>query len=218
VRDEDELRAAFQQKAAEAPRTADVMRAVRAREAAPPARRRHWLMPAVAGATAIAIGVPLAIALSHSSSSEKKSAGAASGETAAAGARGAESSRAGAGAPNAPEATAAHICSRADVTVSLQGDTLRIRSGGVACRIARVPSVQAGATPGTTAAAPAPEFGTLLPHTTATAALRWNGSCATRTSGVIRIDWGAGPVEVHASGVPEAACGAATVGPLHGLH
>ena len=197
MRDEDELRAAFQQKAAEAPRAADVLRAVRTREASPPAPRRRWLMPAVAGAAAIAVGLPLGIALSHSSSSEKKSGGAAQGETAAANGRYSESSGAGAGAQrNAPEATAAQICSRAAVTVS----------------------VQAGATPGAMTTAPAREFGTLLPHTTATAPLHWTGSCTTRTGRVIRIDWGAGPVVVHAAGLPEASCGAASVGPFHGLH
>lgn len=219
MRDEDELRAAFQQKAAEAPRAADVLRAVRTREASPPAPRRRWLMPAVAGAAAIAVGLPLGIALSHSSSSEKKSGGAAQGETAAANGRYSESSGAGAGAQrNAPEATAAQICSQAAVTVSVQSDTLRITSRGAACQLARVPSVQAGATPGAMTTAPAREFGTLLPHTTATAPLHWTGSCTTRTGRVIRIDWGAGPVVVHAAGLPEASCGAASVGPFHGLH
>jgi hypothetical protein len=217
VRDEDELRAAFQQKAAEAPRAADVLRAVRAREAVPPARRRRWLMPAVAGAAAIAVGVPLGIALSHSSSSEKnKSAGAAHEQTTAASGRGAE--RAGAGPQNAPEAAAARICSQADVTVSVQGDTLRITSRGAACQLIRVPSVRVGAAPSATPTASAREFATLVPRTTATAPLHWTGSCATRTGGVIRVDWGAGPVEVHAARVPNASCGAASVGPLQGLH
>jgi len=176
-------------------------------------------MPAVAGAAAIAVGLPLGIALSHSSRSEKKSGGAAQGETAAANGRYSESSGAGAGAQrNAPEATAAQICSRAAVTVSVQGDTLRITSRGAACQLARVPSVQAGATPGAMTTAPAREFGTLLPHTTATAPLHWTGLCTTRTGRVIRIDWGAGPVVVHAAGLPEASCGAASVGPFHGLH
>lgn len=220
MRDEDELRAAFQQKAAEAPRATDVARAVRAREAAPPARRRRWLAPAAAVATiAVAVGVPLGIALSHSSSSEtKKSAGEAQRETAAASGRGAESSGAGPGAANAPEARATQICTPAEVTVSVQGDTLRITSRGVACQLTRVPSVLAGATPGATPTAPAREFGTLAPRATVTAPLRWNGSCATRTGRVIRIDWGAGPVEVPAAGVPGSSCGAASVGPLHGLH
>jgi hypothetical protein len=217
MRSEDELRAAFQQKSAEAPRAADVLRAVRAREAAPPVRRRRWLMPAVAGVAAIAIGVPLGIALSHSSSTEtKKSAGGAQQETATAEGRGAES--AGAGAQNAPEAAAAQICSPADVMVSVQSDTLRITSRGAACQLARIPSVRAGGTPGATPAAPAHEFGTLVPHTTATASLHWTGSCATRTGDVIRIDWGAGPEEVHAAGLPDASCGPASVAPFHGLH
>jgi cytoskeletal protein RodZ len=215
-RNEDELRAAFQQKASEAPRAADVLRAVHAREAAPRVPRRRWLMPAVAGAAAIAIGVPLGIALTHTPSAEKKSSGGGQAEAASGGTRYAESS--GAGAQANPEARAAPICTRGNVTVSVQANMLRIKSGGVACQLARVPSVQAAATPGATPPAPAHKSGTLLPGTTATATLRWNGSCAARSDGVVWIDWGAGAVEVHAAGVPDAACGAASVGPLHGLH
>lgn len=215
MRDEDELRAAFQQKAAEAPRAADVLRAVRKREAAPPARRR-WLVPAVAGAAAIAVGVPLGIALSHSPSSDtKKSAGGAQAETAIPAPRRAESSAAGAQA--APEGTPAPICRPTDVTISVQPDALRITSRGVACRLARNPSVLVGATPAAVPTASPGDFGTLAPGTTATAPLRWTGSCATPSGEVIRIDWGAGPVEVPANGVTAAACAAASVGPMTGL-
>jgi hypothetical protein len=215
MRDEDELRSAFQQKAAEAPHAADVLPAVRQREAAPPTRRRRWLVPAVAGAAAIAVGVPLGIALSHSPSSETKSAGGAQAETAAPAQRRAESPAAGGQA--VPEGTPAPICRPNDVTISVQPDALRITSRGVACRLARNPSMQVGATPAAVPTASPGDFGTLAPGSTATALLRWTGSCATGSGEVIRIDWGAGPVEVPADGVTEAACAAASVGPMTGL-
>jgi hypothetical protein len=213
MRSEDELRAAFQQKAAEAPPAADVLRAVRAREAAPRVRRRRWLVPALAGAVAIAVGVPLGIALSHQPSSQtKKNAGAAQHETSPVVPRGGESRAAGRAEPTA-ELAHAPICRPTDVTVSVQQGALRITSRGVTCQLARVPSVQSGAT----VPAPAGSYGTLTPGATATAPLRWTGSCGTSTGGVIRIDWGAGPVEVHAAAVPEASCAPPSVGPLDGL-
>lgn len=213
MRDEDELRAAFQQKATEAPRAADVLRAVRAREAAPPARRRRWLVPAVAGAAAVAVGVPLGLALSHSpDTATKKSAAGAQAESTIPAPRRAASSAAG-GAQAAPEARPAPICRPADVAVIVEENTLRITSHGAACQVARVPTVQeAGTVP-----APTSAFGTLAPGATATAPLHWNGSCGTAGVGVIRIDWGAGPVPVPAAGVAEAACAAASVGPMTGL-
>ena len=226
MRSEDELRAAFQQKAAEAPQAADVLRAVRAREAAPRARRR-WLMPAVAGAMAIAVGVPLGIALSHSTNTEtKKSAGGAQPERAAAGGRGAQSSGAGGGQgsggaraePGPNQALVLPTCRRADVTVSVQSDALRITSHGTPCQLARVPSMRTGATPGSMPRPAAGTFGTLVPGVTASAPLRWTGSCGAPTAGVIRIDWGDGPVDVHVAGMPRGPCAVALVHPLHGLH
>jgi hypothetical protein len=213
MRSEDELRAAFQQKAAEAPPAADVLRAVRAREAAPRVRRRRWLVPAVAGAAAIAVGVPLGIALSHQpSTGTKKSAGGAQHEASPALPRGGESRAASRGAATA-ELARAPICRPTDVTISVQPDSLRITSRGVTCQLARVPSVQSGAT----VPAPTGSYGTLTPGATATAPLRWTGSCGAATGGVIRIDWGAGPVEVHVAGVPEAFCAPPSLGPLDGL-
>jgi hypothetical protein len=213
MRSEDELRAAFHQKAADAPHAVDVLRAVRAREATPPVRRRRWLMPALAGAAAIAVGVPLGIALSHSSNHvTKKSAGGAQHQTPLAGPRSVPSPAERGGAASA-EAAAAAICRPADVTVSVQPTSLRITSRGVSCRLARVPSVQSGAT----VPAPARSFGTLPPGGTATAPLRWTSSCRAGTGEVIRIDWGAGPVEVHPAHVPEAFCAPSSVGPFAGL-
>jgi hypothetical protein len=192
MRSEDELRAAFQQKAAEAPRAADVLRAVRAREAAPRARRRRWLVPALAGAAAVAVGVPLGIALSHpSSTGTKKGAGGALQETAAA----VSPSRAGgsAGGGQAPQrATAAAICRPADVTVRLQGATLIVTSRGVACELARVPAVGVAGRP---MPKPARRFGVLAGGATATATVRGEGRCAA-SGGLLQVDWGAGPVQI----------------------
>lgn len=213
MRSEDELRAAFQQKAAEAPRADDVLRAVRARDAAPRVRRRRWLVPALAGAAAIAVGVPLGIALSHQpSTATKKSAGGAQHETAAAVPRGGQSRAAVPGQATA-ELALAPICRPNDVTVSVQPDSLRITSRGTTCRLARVPSVESGGT----VPAPARSYGTLTPGATAIAPLSWTASCGASAGGVIRIDWGAGPVEVHAAGVSEASCAPPSVGPLDGL-
>jgi hypothetical protein len=192
MRSEDELRAAFQQKAAEAPRAADVLRAVRGREAAPRVRRRRWLVPALATAAAVAVGVPLGIALSHpSSTGTKKGAGGAQQETAA----GAPLSRAqgSAGGGQAPQrATAAAICRPADVTVRLQGATLIVTSRGVACELARVP---AAGVAGRTMPKPSGQFGLLAAGATATATLRGEGLCAA-LGGLLQVDWGAGPVRV----------------------
>jgi hypothetical protein len=112
-----------------------------------------------------------------------------------------------------PEEAGAAICRPADVTVSVQPTALRITSRGVSCRLARVPSVQSGAT----VPAPARSFGTLPPGGTATAPLSWTTSCRASAGEVIRIDWGAGPVEVHPAGLPEAFCAPPSVGPFAGL-
>lgn len=213
MRSEDELRAAFQHKAADAPPAADVLHAVRAREAGPPVRRRRWLMPALAGAAAIAVGVPLGIALSQSSNpvTKKSAGGGAQHQTPLAVPRSLPSAAEGGGQASAAEASA--ICRPADVTVSVQPTSLRITSRGVSCRLARIPSVQSGATMST----PARSFGTLPPGGTAIAPLRWTTSCRAGTGGVIRIDWGAGPVEVHPAGVPEGFCAPPSVGSFAGL-
>jgi hypothetical protein len=191
MRSEDELRAAFQQKAAEAPRAADVLRAVRAREAAPRARRRRWLVPALAGAAAVAVGVPLGIALSHPSSTgtHKSAAGAQHGTAAAVSPSRAEGS---AGGPGAPEATSVAICRPADVTVRLQGATLIVTSRGVACELARVPAVGVAGRP---MPKPARRFGVLAGGATATATVRGEGRCAA-SGGLLQVDWGAGPVQI----------------------
>jgi hypothetical protein len=214
MRSEDELRAAFQQKAGDAPHAADVLRAVRTHEAGPAVRRRRWLMPALAGAAAIAVGVPLGIALSQSSNPvTKKNAGAGAQHQTPLAAQGSVPSAAEGGGQASAEESGAAICRPADVTVSVQPTSLRITSRGVSCRLARTPSVQSGATMST----PARSFGTLPPDGTATAALRWTTSCRAGTGGVIRIDWGAGPVEVHPVGVPEGFCAPPSVGSFAGL-
>lgn len=213
MRSEDELRAAFQQKAAEAPPAADVVRAVRAREAAPQVRRR-WLVPAIAGAVAVAVGVPLGIALSHpSGSGTKYNAGARHAESSAP----SPGTAGGLARPEAPNAASIPICGQADVVVRIQSESLQITSQGTSCLLARVPSVQIGATP----AAPAHVFGTLAPHATATAPLHWAAGCAGPAPGVLRVDWGAGPVAVHVAATPGRVCSqpspTPSAGPFTGL-
>jgi hypothetical protein len=198
MRGEDELRAAFQQKAAEAPRAADVLRAVRAREAAPRVRRR-WLVPAAAFTTiAVAVGIPLTIALSHSST-EKKGAGGAQPETAVAGAASSPAAAGGSAAsrqagPNetAPQATGVRICRPADVAVTLRGAALTVTSRGAACELARVPAVGLGGRP---MPKPRGRFGVLAAGATATSTLQGQGQCAAPAV-ALQVDWGAGPVRV----------------------
>ncbi|HEY3087261.1 MAG TPA: hypothetical protein VGJ59_04275 [Jatrophihabitantaceae bacterium] len=189
MRSEDELRAAFQQKAAEAPHAADVLRALRAHEGAPRVRRR-WLVPAAAFATiAVAVGVPLAIALSHPSTNEKVGGGA-QPETAAAGPRVPESSAAAGG--QAPQTTGVAICRPADVTVALRGAVLTVTSRGAACELARVPAVGLA---GRAMPKPPGRFGVLAAGATATSTLQGQGRCAA-LAGPLQVDWGAGPVRV----------------------
>jgi hypothetical protein len=193
MRGEDELRAAFQQKAAEAPHAADVLRAVRSREAAPRVRRR-WLVPAAAvGTIAVAVGIPLGIALSHPST-EKKGAGGAQAETAAAGAGSSPAAAGGSAASRqaAPQATGVAICRPTDVGVTLRGAALTVTSRGAACELARVPAVGLAGRP---MPKPPGRFGVLAAGATATSTLQGQGRCAA-LAGPLQVDWGAGPVRV----------------------
>jgi hypothetical protein len=192
MRGEDELRAAFQQKAAEAPHAADVLRALRSREAAPRVRRR-WLVPAAAvGTIAVAVGIPLGIALSHPST-EKKGAGGPQAETAAAGA-GSSAAEAGSSAAGraAPQATGVAICRPTDVAVTLRGAALTVTSRGAACELARVPAVGLAGRP---MPKPPGRFAVLAAGATATSTLQGQGRCAA-LAGPLQVDWGSGPVRV----------------------
>jgi hypothetical protein len=214
MRGEDELREAFQHKAAEAPRAADVLRAVRAREAAPRVRRR-WLVPAAAfGSIAVAVGIPLAIALSHPSNEKKGSAGGPQPETAAAGPRVPESSAAAGG--QAPRTTGVPICRATDVTVTLRGAVLTVTSRGAACELARVPAVGLAGRP---VPKPHGQFGVLAAGTTATATLQGRSRCAA-LAGPLQVDWGAGPVRVSgATTLPSCLpVGAVQASAFTGLH
>jgi hypothetical protein len=197
-RSEDELRAAFTAKAAEAPRADEVLRAVRRQVTKRPSRRR-WLIPAAAIAVAATVAVPLAVALSseHGGSAQRGRAAAAQ-------------SAAGSGekAPPPAAGAAGGLCRPGDVTVAVRqtaaGATLTVTSRGCACLLARVPQVL---WPGSGYAAqpqsePATrERGVLPARATARATVRWAGRCPP-SGDVIRVDWGAGPVEVHTTPVP----------------
>lgn len=196
-RSEDELRAAFTAKAAEAPRADEVLRAVRRQVTKRPSRRR-WLIPAAAIAVAATVAVPLAVALSseHGGSAQRG--------------RAAAQSAAGSGekAPPPAAGAAGGLCRPGDVTVAVRqtaaGATLTVTSRGRACLLARVPQVL---WPGSGYAAqpqsePATrERGVLPARATARATVRWAGRCPP-SGDVIRVDWGAGPVEVHTTPVP----------------
>jgi len=220
-RGEDELRAAFTAKAAEAPRAEDVLRAVRRAVYQPPARRR-WLAPAVAAAVVAAVGVPLGIGLSHGSNTSEKKAGDA--------AVSAGSAPAGGSVGTAPRAAslADSVCRPDDVTVTVRRDatgaaTLTVTSRGTACRLDRVPRVQwidngtavdaqpESAVPGPSdpsvpSAKAAGQLGVLPAGSSATATVRWAGACGQTAGDVVRIDWGAGTVEAHAGAESHRTC------------
>jgi hypothetical protein len=206
-RGEDELRAAFAAKAAEAPRADDVMRTVRREVTKQPSRRR-WVVPAAVIVAAAAVAVPLALSGEHGGSAQR---GRAAAQSAAA---------SGEKAP-APAAagTAGALCHLGDVTVAVRqtttGATLSVTSRGPACALARVPQVVWPSSLYSTArpqSEPATgERGTLRAGTTATATVTWAGSCPP-VGDVVRVDWGAGPVEVHTTPVP-ATCPMVGAGP-----
>jgi hypothetical protein len=216
-RSEDELRAAFAAKAAEAPRADEVLRAVRREVTKRPSRRR-WLIPAAAIAVAAAVAVPLAVALSseHGGSAQRGSAAAQSAARSAAGSAAGSSEK----APAPAGAAAGGLCRPGDVSVVVRqnasGATLSVTSRGSGCLLARVPQVL---WPGSGYAAQPPsesagrERGFLPAGATARATIRWPGGCPP-PGDVARVDWGAGPVEVHTA-VAAAACVQAGGQPPH---
>ena len=231
-RSEDDLRAAFAAKATEAPAASDVARAVNQAVARGPKRRPGWLVPVATAAAAVAIGVPLAIALSNGGSDSNKRGDAArsplesaQSSTGLGAGRSAGVAPPGAALPSRQlpadgKATPA-ACRPTDVTVTVRrtatGATLSVTSRGSACRLDRVPTVEwpgngTTSSAGTSASQPAPNppTGQLAPGTTATASVRPSAPCLL-TGDVVRIDWGAGPVEVRAEG-PSAGASCTQVG------
>jgi len=210
-RSEDDLRAAFAAKATEAPAASDVARAVN--QAVHQGRRRRrpgWLVPAVAAAAAVAVGVPLGIALtSGGNSSHEKAAPAASAQTYAASGSAAASDSARRATPQLPGLGGAGsaTCGPSDVTVTIRrsgtGATLTVTSRGKPCELDRLPTVQwpAGAT-SSTASRPAPKAATglLAAGASATAVVQSAAACVL-PGDVVDVDWGAGPVEVRVEGV-----------------
>ncbi|HEY7050123.1 MAG TPA: hypothetical protein VH373_23115 [Jatrophihabitantaceae bacterium] len=219
-RSEDDLRAAFAAKATEAPAASDVARAVN--QAVHQGRRRRrpaWLVPAVTAAAAVAVGVPLAITLTHGGNSSKEKAG---GPVAPALPSAGRSSLAAAPPPGSARSltpqlpaegggTVQATCRPTEVTVNLRragtGATLTVTSRGPVCRLDRRPAVQwpaGGPTSGPATSAtgqpvPKPATGLLASGATATAAVRSTAGCML-TGDLVRVDWGAGPVEVRATG------------------
>ncbi len=220
-RSEDDLRAAFAAKATQAPKADDVLRAVR-RATRPRPSRLRWLLPAVAAAAAVAVAVPIALSVSDSSSGPSKKAP----NMAAGGGLDASQKAEGAASPSAPAAMSAKngVCRpdqvRAAVTVlrdaGVEHATLTV-TALAGCRIARVPRVTwNGAT--VDAAVPAPDvggtqsgsgaprtatanqYGRLAAGATATATIHAADQCSTRSGDTVRVDWGAGEVELHATG------------------
>lgn len=221
MRSEDDLRAAFTAKADDAPAADQVLRAVRRAESRRPEGRR-WLVPVIGVAVAAAVGVPLVLAISHSSdtSSRKADSGQLPVQTTAGGAaagsangggstRGARSAGAKPNAPGPnPSAASLALCSRDDVSVSLRRDAgagaLIVTSRGPACRMARVPSLQwpsgsttFGTEPGSSHDKLSPaSFGVLPADGTASADVQWTG-CSLPDGTVVYVDWGDGPVAVN---------------------
>jgi hypothetical protein len=199
-RSEDELRAAFAAKAAEAPRADEMLRTVRRDVTKRPSRRR-WLVPAAAVAAAAAVAVPLAVGLSSEHGGNAAQRGqAAAGSAASSGEKVPAPAAAGSGGG---------LCRPTDVTVAVRqtttGATLTVTSRGAPCSLARVPQVVwpsseydarsqgAGLPPSDSATAPR---GTLRGGATATATVTWAGRCPP-SDDVVRVDWGAGPVQVR---------------------
>jgi hypothetical protein len=242
-RSEDDLRAAFAAKATQAPKAEDVLRAVR-RATRPRPSRLRWLLPAVAAAAAVAVAVPIALSVSDSNGGSTKHA-----PNAAAGA-GVDSSKQAEGeaTPNAQAPMSANngVCRpdqvRAAVTVrrdaGVEHATLTV-TALADCRIARVPRVTWNGAP-VPAAVPAPDagatrrssgapteaaadvYGRLAAGATATATIHAAGPCSTGSGDTVRVDWGAGEVELHAAGAAprcEAPAQSAklNIGPFSGL-
>jgi hypothetical protein len=245
-RSEDDLRAAFAAKATQVPEAEDVLRAVR-RATRPRPSRLRWLLPAVAAAAAVAVAVPIALSVNDSSSGPSKKAPAR-----AAGGAGLDTTTyaKGEAAPSAPAAmsAASGVCRpdqvRAAVTVrrdaGVEHATLTV-TALADCRIARVPRVtwngapvptavpgvtapdaSAQATSGAPGGAPTNPYGRLAAGTTATATIYAAGQCSTASGDTVRVDWGAGEVELHATGAAprcEAPAQSAklNIGPFSGL-
>ena len=238
-RSEDELRAAFAAKSDEAPRSDDVLRAVRRQVNARPRGRRGWLVPAV-GAAAVVTGVGLGIALSNGSGDSQKKVGSADHGQAAGGgtATGTVTGPLSGTEPKAASQPSASrrvpgaagdggLCRPSDVTVTVRRDvagaTLTVTSHGATCQLDRVPHLQwdgAGQTydaqpPTDSAGKAAPTLppGVLSAGATATATVQWAGPCGEPIDDVVRVDWGAGPVEVHAAGAAPLSCASTPVAP-----
>ncbi len=242
-RSEDDLRAAFAAKATQAPKAEDVLRAVR-RATRPRPSKLRWLLPAVAAAAAVAVAVPIALSVSDSNGGSTKHA-----PNAAAGGGAADASRKAEGqaAPSAPAAMSANngVCRpdqvRAAVTVRRDAGVERATLTVTAladCRIARVPRVTwngatVGAVPapdagGTRSGSGAPRtatadrYGLLAAGATATAIIAATDPCSARAGDAVQVDWGAGEVELHATGAAprcEAPAQPArlNIGPFRGL-
>lgn len=225
MRSENDLRAAFAARAADAPQAEDVLRAVaRAEQSVRPRGRRtwvRWLVPAVAVAAAVAIAVPLALGANGPG---RTKAGARSGATAPSqAAAGLGGSAAGSVAPESRAAGAALAVCRPDqvravLTAHGNGATLTLTAGSTSCTVARVPVVvwpaQPPREPGAArsgarapeAERPGPGYGILHEGGTASATIGWAGPCASPVGRTVQIDWGAGLVTVQVSGPSSAAC------------
>jgi hypothetical protein len=247
-RSEEDLRAAFAAKATQAPKAEDVLRAVR-RATRPRPSKLRWLLPAVAAAAAVAVAVPIALNVSDSNGgpSKKAPARAAGG----AGLDTSKKARSQA-APSAPGAMSADngVCRpdqvRAAVTVRRDAGVERATLTVTAladCRIARVPRVTwngaivRAAVPDVTAPgasgaqspsglapseATTDSYGRLAAGATAAATIEATDQCSARAGDAVRVDWGAGEVELHATGAAprcEASAQSAklNIGPFSGL-
>lgn len=219
MRSEDDLRAAFTAKAGEAPSADRVARAVRQAEARPRDRRR-WLAPAIGLAAAAAVGVPLALAISHSSTNSKNANSGNLPQAPAAGSAGGASSAAGAGSAESRQSAAQQpgvaspaLCRPADVVVSVRREagngSLLVTSRGPACRIARTPSLRwpSGSTTfgtqqdSTSGNLDPAIYGVLPSNGVAHATVQWNG-CGLPGGSVVYVDWGSGPVRVRVDPAP----------------
>ena len=242
-RSEDDLRAAFAAKATQAPEAEDVLRAVR-RATRPRPSRLRWLLPAVAAAAAVAVAVPIALSVSNSNT------GSAKPNMAAGGGVDASQKAERAASPSAPAAMSADIgvCRpdqvRAAVTVrrdaGVEHATLTV-TALADCNLARVPRVtwngatvrvaepgvtapdaSAQATSGAPGRATTNPYGRLAAGATATAIIGATDQCSARAGDAVRVDWGAGEVELHATGATrrcEASAQSAklNIGPFSGL-
>jgi hypothetical protein len=226
TRTEDDLRAAFQLAAQDAPSSADVL----ARLAASQLPKRSlrwgtWAPLAAAAAVLIAVAVPV-LAITHNSTQRKSASTAAGG--AAYGAQSLPSAEASgkvslpSGAVSQSDAASAGACTGGQVTVGLAwtakgsglaGSLTLTNHSAVPCTLDFKPSITPIGADGkaldvrtviTAEGRVGPSR--LLPGASASAAIGWAGWCGPVASTQVDVDWGSGTARVTATGPTTPSC------------